>query len=94
MNAIQARQLAAKIIASPAASYWLQNSLRAALKRDVVDAYHDAAALQNILHALMIEALGYEKEDLRNNAPMTAKERMVIEARVEADEERKFCGGF
>jgi hypothetical protein len=34
-----------RMLASPAASYWLKNAARTALQRDPVDALHDAEAL-------------------------------------------------
>jgi hypothetical protein len=37
------------IIANPATSYWLSDALKAALKRDTIDAAHDAEQLANLL---------------------------------------------
>lgn len=37
--------LAAQITTDPSASYWLKDSLKAALQRDPVDALNDAEAL-------------------------------------------------
>ena len=38
-----------RILADPAASYWLRDALRAALKRDPVDAANDAEVLREVL---------------------------------------------
>ena len=37
------------IIANPATSYWLSDALKAALKRDPIDAAHDAEQLASLL---------------------------------------------
>jgi hypothetical protein len=40
------------ILADPCASYWLKNALAAALKRDPIDAMHDAEFLAKVLRTL------------------------------------------
>jgi hypothetical protein len=37
------------ILNDPAASYWLKDALRSALKRDIVDAANDAQVLAEVL---------------------------------------------
>ncbi len=39
----------AEILNNPAASFWLKDALRAALKRDPVDALRDAEVLRDVL---------------------------------------------
>ena len=43
------RAIAEQIEANPADSYWLKDALRAALRRDVVDAANDAEVLAKVL---------------------------------------------
>lgn len=45
-------------LASPAASYWLKNALRALESRDPIDALNDAEALVAILETQLNELLG------------------------------------
>ena len=40
-----------KILADPAASFWLKNALRSALRRDPVDAANDADVLARLLES-------------------------------------------
>jgi hypothetical protein len=46
---------------SPTASFWLKDALKAALRRDVVDASHDAEILAQVLGARCDEALGVKR---------------------------------
>ncbi len=48
----------AKVLADPAASYWLKEALERALARDPVDAATDAAILATILKARADYLLG------------------------------------
>jgi hypothetical protein len=47
-----------QLIASPATSNWLRDSLAAALKRDCVDAANDAELLNELLSKRCAEMLG------------------------------------
>ena len=49
---------AQEILASPAASKWLQEALRSALERDPVDALNDALALSEVLETRLRMVLG------------------------------------
>jgi hypothetical protein len=44
-----------EILADPAASFWLKEALLAAIKRDPVDALHDAECLFGILDEIVTE---------------------------------------
>lgn len=50
--------LSARVLADPAASYWLKEALRAAQARDPVDAAADAARLAQLMELRMRDVLG------------------------------------
>ena len=45
------------VFCNPAASYWLKDALRAALKRDIVDALNDAEELCDVLEEILRETV-------------------------------------
>lgn len=45
------------ILHDPTASFWLKDALRSAIKRDPVDASHDAALVARLLERIANEAL-------------------------------------
>jgi hypothetical protein len=47
-----------QVLASPSASFWLKNALRAALHRDCVQATHDAELLAELLRARLSQMQG------------------------------------
>lgn len=51
-----------EVLADPAASYWLRQSLETALERDPVDALNDALVLASVLDAQLRAALGLDGE--------------------------------
>jgi hypothetical protein len=52
------REQRARILASPAASYWLKDAVRAAERRDIVDALRDAEQLAALIKARLGETQG------------------------------------
>lgn len=53
------------VLADPASSNWLKDALRAAMKRDPVDAANDASTLKNILEDRCDEVVDAAWDDHR-----------------------------
>lgn len=65
MSAVQEASPVAEVtevLADPAASHWLRQSLERALERDPVDALNDALVLASVLDAQLRATLGLRDE--------------------------------
>ena len=51
-----------ELLNSPSVSFWLKDALRSALRRDCVDASHDAELLAMVLGARADEMLGIKSK--------------------------------